>query len=180
MTVNALQKLFKSCSLHRSKHKCGGYPYEYGELLTTLVLTYKPDRILEIGTGLGYTTVCLYKGNTASSIDTLDQDGKHLVQARKNWRKYSPDGKISVFEGKAEQILPTLTPFYDLIFFDAYAPSMKFLIHFNRLLKIGGLLITANLFVKDNSGGKYLRNIKKEGLWQTGVFADTAISVKLR
>ncbi len=56
---------------------------------------------------------------------------------------------------------------------------MKFLSEFERLLPIGGLLITANMFLRDKTGGKYMRALQKTKHWQTAVFSDTAVSVKL-
>ena len=68
---------------------------------------------------------------------------------------------------------------YDFIFFDAYTPQMKMLLEFERLLKSGGVLVTANLFLRDPMGGKYLEKLNDENEWITGVFADTAISTKV-
>jgi predicted O-methyltransferase YrrM len=101
-----------------------------------------------------------------------------LEFAQSYWEKFSVKDRITAYHGKAEAILPTLSGPYDFIFFDGYAPSLKFLVHFDRLLKIDGLLVTANLFVKDPKGGKYLRALNRPHKWQTAVFADTAISLK--
>jgi hypothetical protein len=51
-------------------------------------------------------------------------------------------------------------------------------LHFEKLLRKGGLLISANLFLKDAQGGRYVRHLMQEKKWTTGVFEDTAISVK--
>lgn len=61
-----------------------------------------------------------------------------------------------------------------------YVPQMKLLLQFERLLKARRLLITANLFLRDSKGGTYLKSLKNEKKWVTGVFADTAISTKLK
>lgn len=179
MYQTILETIFDNASTHRKDHQCGGYPYEHGYVLSALVASTLPERILEFGTGLGYTTACLALGNREATIDTIDQDDSHITMAKNNWEKLDIQHQIHTYHGKAEAILPELSGIYDLIFFDGYAPSLKFLVHFERLLKKRGLLVTANLFVKDPKGGKYLCALQNSKKWQTGIFADTAISAKL-
>lgn len=173
-----LQTIFDESAQHRAEHKCGGYPYEYGHILTALVAATNAKRILEFGTGLGYTALCLALGNDEAQVDTIERDEGHLEIAQNNWELFDLTDRITPHFGKAEVIIPALEEQYDLIFFDGYAPSLKFLVHYDRLLKINGTLVTANLFVKDPKGGKYLRALHRYKKWHTGVFADTAISVK--
>lgn len=178
-TEDLLHEIFEKSAIHRSEHKCGGYPYQHGDVLTALVSATKSKKILELGTGLGYTAACLAFGNVVNVVDTIDQDKSHLDTALDNWKSLNIEKQIKTYHGKAEAILPELNAQYDFIFFDGYAPSVKFLIHFERLLKINGTLVTANLYVKDPKGGKYVRALKDRKKWQTGFFADTAISVKI-
>lgn len=175
-----LPTVFETCQKHRQEHQCGGYPYEYGDVLSSLVAATKPQKILEVGTGLGYTAVCMMSGFGQAFIDTIDQDAEHSLLAKRQWQAAGIEKQITQHIDKAEAVLPTLSGPYDFIFFDAYAPSMKFMIQYERLLKKGGVLMTANLFVKDESGGKYVRELKRKWKWRSGFFADTAISVKLR
>lgn len=178
MQQDILDSIFQTALVHRADHLCGGYPYEHGDVLSVLAAATQSKRILEFGTGLGYTAACLALGNRAAIIDTIDQDDSHIVLATRHWETLGIQSQIIPYHGKAEAILPDLSPEYDLIFFDGYAPSLKFLIHFERLLKTGGLLVTANLFVKDPKGGRYMRALKNTKKWQSGFFADTAISIK--
>lgn len=180
MKITQLQKLFEFCHNHREEHQCGGYPYEHGDVLTSLVAAVKPKRVLEVGTGLGYTTACIVHGFSEAIIDTIDQDPFHSQLALDNWEELGITSRITQHIDKAEAVLLTLHAPYDVIFFDGYAPSMKFMIQYEKLLKKGGVLMTANLFVKVETGGKYVRELKREWKWQSGFFADTAISIKLR
>lgn len=179
MLPKVLQQLFESTKYHREKHECGGYPYEHGDVLMTLVAALRPKRVLEIGTALGFTTVCLALGCADTKIETIDQDPSHLEKAKENFTEFGITDRIMIHSGKAEGILATLSPEFDLIFFDAYVPSMKFLTQFERLLKRNGVLITANMFLRDATGGKYMRALSKPNYYKTGVFADTTISVRL-
>jgi len=185
MTQKSLQELFQKTADHKITHACGGHPYEYGSVLTALIAATGAQSILEVGTALGYSTICLAEGNPHALIDTIDQDAEHLDMAQKNWQDFQIDKQITAFPDKAEAVLRTLKKSYDFIFFDAYAPQIFMLDHFERLLQKNGVLVTANLYLKDPNGGKYVRRLKNEmktpfvALWSTGFFADTAISVKL-
>lgn len=175
---NLLETLFERSIQHQEEHHCGGHPYQHGDLLRLFVSLIKAKRVLELGTGLGYTAICLTEGLSTTQVDTIDRDELHLELAQKNWEDFSLRDCINPLFGKAEEVLPTLRPEYDLIFFDGYTPSMKFLLQFERLLKKDGLLITANMFLRDETGGKYMRELQRTNRWQTAVFADTAVSVK--
>jgi predicted O-methyltransferase YrrM len=174
-----LQQLFQKTFDHRITHACGGHPYEHGSVLTALVAATRATKILEVGTALGYTTACLAYGNTAAQITTIDQDAEHLKIAQENWKDLKIENRIQIFADKAEAVLPTLSEQYNFIFFDAYAPQVFMLNHFKRLLKKGGVLVTANLYLKDKTGGKYVRELNNSIRWKTGFFADSSLSVKL-
>lgn len=178
MKNNSLEMVFDDLQKHQKEHACGGHPYQHADMLRLFVSLTKPKRVLELGTGLGYSAICLAQGSDVTYVDTIDRDALHLDLAQKNWEDFDFNDRINPLFGKAEEVLPRLKPEYDLIFFDGYTPSMKFLLQFERLLKKDGLLITANMFLRDKTGGKYMRSLHKTNRWTTAVFADTAVSVK--
>lgn len=175
----SLSQLFDDILVHRAEHGCGAYPYEQSEMLGLILKKHNAKRILELGIGLGYSSICMLQNNKDAILETIDQDDTHIAFAKENWKKFGVAEQSTSLYGKAEDVLKKLSSQYDAIFFDGYAPSMKFLMQFERLLKKGGLLITANLFLRDITGGKYVRALKKEYKWQTLISGETAISVKL-
>jgi len=179
MINDNIKHLFEMTAEHRKKHECGGYPYEHADMLSLLINVSNAKLILELGTALGYTASVMASSREDVHIDTIDQDASHLEVANKNWKDLKLTAQITSHEGKAEAILPELPGTYDLIFFDGHTPSMKFLMQFERLLKKGGLLVTANMFLRDKTGGKYMRALQKPKKWQVGVFADTTVALKL-
>jgi predicted O-methyltransferase YrrM len=179
MHTTILDTILADALIHRQEHRCGGYPYLHASVLSALVHANNAKQVLELGTGIGYTAGFIATFNPDIHIYTIDQDETHLNLAKMYWEKLQITNQITTYMGKAEGILPTLEGPYDFIFFDGYAPSVKFLTEFSRLLKKGGVLMTANLFVKDPKGGKYLRALNRTRWWHTGVFEDTAVSVKL-
>ena len=176
--IKPLATYFIEASEHKIAHQCGGVPYGNGDMLQLLTTLTQPKKILELGTGTGYSTACFVLAQNNVLIDTIDQDQEHIDIAKRHWLELGVAKSITTYCDKAEAILPELDGIYDIIFFDGYDPSLKFLLHFEKLLRKGGLLISANLFLKDAQGGRYVRHLMEEKKWITGVFEDTAISVK--
>jgi predicted O-methyltransferase YrrM len=179
MQKKELIELFNLSLQHRAEHECGGYPYQHADVLALLLKISNAKKVLELGTGIGYSAAVMAGVSNDIHIDTIDQDDGHMEQAKKNWQKFGLSDRITPHVGKAEAILPELIGPYDLIFFDGHTPSMKFLIQFERLLKKGGILVTANMFLRDKNGGKYMRALQKIHRWQLATFSDTTIAVKL-
>lgn len=175
---NILKNLYQSALLHREIHDCGAVPYQNGDLLINLVKKHRAKRILEIGTGVGYSTACLAAGNKNSIVETIDKDAIHIMFAKENCQNLSLSKRVIFYQAKAEDVFPKLKEEFDLIFYDGYAPQRKFVAQFERLLKKGGITITANLFLSVASGGKYLKLLKTEK-WNTAIIDDNAISIKL-
>lgn len=171
-------EIFQACLEHRASHACGAYPYASGEVLALLSKTIEAKNILEIGTGLGYSALCLLAQSQESRIITIDQDESHVAFAKKYWQEQKVLNRIISYIEKAEDVLARLDEQFDLIFFDGYVPQMKMLLKFEKLIREDGLLITANLFLRDDKGGRYLNRLQDKRYWETGIFSDTAISVR--
>jgi predicted O-methyltransferase YrrM len=171
----------KATNQHRAGHGCGAYPYDNGPLLGVLAGAVVARRILELGTALGYTALSFAQGAPNSTVDSVERDPQHVQLARDNIAAAGLDHRITVHEGDFASVLPTLDPGYDVAFFDGGTPVTGLHTGLRKLLRTGGLLITANL----NHGGtadtvaKALFDGKS---WRSALIDDdgeTAISVKL-
>jgi predicted O-methyltransferase YrrM len=134
---------------HRETHGegCTVYPTSSGPLLTVLAATVGAKRILEVGCGLGYSTLCLAHGSGAS-VETIERDTDHVRLAEAEITRAGYRDRIRVIHGDAADILPQLTGPYDLIFSDLDPEEMPTALnHFLRLLRPRGLLVSANLFL---------------------------------
>jgi predicted O-methyltransferase YrrM len=166
---------------HRSKHGCSAWPYDNGPLLSALAATADAKRILELGCALGYTSLSFAHGAPKARVDTIERDPEHVRLARANIANARMEKRITVHEGDFAKVLPTLDPGYDVAFFDGGTPVPALHKSLHKLLKTGGLLITANL----NHGGT--ADAVCEALfdgksWQSALVdedGETAISVKL-
>ena len=112
-----------------------------------LLAVNKPKRILEVGTAIGFSSIFLYTYNPVESmVTTIENYEKRIPIARKNFERAGLEGQITLLEGDAAQILPTLEQPYDFIFMDAAKGQyLSFLPEVTRLLKPGGLLVSDNV-----------------------------------
>lgn len=166
---------------HRAKHGCGAYPYDNGPLLGVIAAAAGAERILELGCALGYTALSFAHGAPKARIDTIERDPEHVRLARENIAAAEMQGRITVHEGSFADVLPTLAAGYDVAFFDGQTPQPALHEALRRLLRRGGILVTANL----NHGGTAVavrEALFDDRTWKTALVDDdgeTAVSVKL-
>lgn len=135
---------------HREQHGCYDvYPFANGPLLGTLAAATRPKRLLEVGCGLGYSGLWLAFGAGPRGIlETIDCNEDHTKIAREHFVSEKLGRRIKILLGRAGAVLRTLKGRYDLIYFDTDpAESLIALEQSERLLRHGGLLISANLFL---------------------------------
>jgi predicted O-methyltransferase YrrM len=141
--------VYAESEVHRVQHgpECTVYPTGSGPLLGVLAAALNPGRILELGTGLGYSTLWL-AASGAAQVDTVEEDGEHASIARATFSRYTAGAQITVLEGRGSTVLATLDSVYDLAFVDSdpldYPACFEELV---RVLRPGGLLTSSNLFL---------------------------------
>lgn len=118
-----------------------------GRLLATFSRMIQPRRILEIGTFMGYSALCLAEGLTEDGkIITLDINEETNQIAKSFWAKSGLSEKIEARLGSALEIIPALAETFDLVFIDADKPNYSnyYDAVFGKL-KIGGIIIADNV-----------------------------------
>jgi predicted O-methyltransferase YrrM len=134
---------------HRESHGagCSVYPTSSGPLLSVLAAAVAAERILEVGCGLGYSALCLAHGS-GGVVETIERDTEHARLAEQTILREGYGDRIRVLRGRGADVLPGLNEPYDLIFSDGDPEELpQDLDHFLRLLRSGGLLLSANLFL---------------------------------
>ncbi len=118
-----------------------------GRLLSMFSRMIAPRRILEIGTFMGYSALCLAEGLTADGkIITLDIDEETNRTAQEFWAKTEYQGKIESVLGNASEIISTLDEIFDLVFIDADKPA--YASYYDAVfpkLRVGGVIIADNV-----------------------------------
>ncbi len=174
-----LKKLFDLAVDHRNQHDCSAYPYEDYIKLFEIVEKSKPAKILEIGTGMGFTAVIMQLANPESLVETIEKDQSHCDTAKKFIYDQGLSGRIIVQNEIAELLLPELNPFYDLIFFDGYQIHYEFLPHYLRLLRKGGILVLGNNHLTSKTSDKFFEEIDNITNWEiVDKFNDTIVLVR--
>jgi caffeoyl-CoA O-methyltransferase len=91
-----------------------------GKFLEMISLLLSPKYILEIGTFLGYSALCLAKGlRPDGELHTLEIDGETAAIAQENFKKSKTENKIILHTGNALELLVALDKPWDLVFIDA-------------------------------------------------------------
>ncbi len=120
---------------------------EMGNLLKVLLQLVQPERILEVGTAVGYSSILMSENMPHDcTITTIENYDKRIPVAKNNFKRAGKEDVITLIEGDALEVLNTLDGPYDFIFMDAakgqyinYLPDIK------RVLRKGGLLISDNI-----------------------------------
>ena len=110
----------------------------------------KPNKILEIGTAVGYSAICFSEYLSENGkIDTIERDIERAEEAKKNIKLMKLENKINLLVGDAIQILPTLKDKYDIVFIDAAKGKYPFFLEQAlRLINNYGVIIADNILYK--------------------------------
>lgn len=128
---------------HRNVHKCGSYPFNHGIFLNQLATKINAHSILEIGTGVGYSALCLAKNNSPY-IKTIDLNIDHFEIARELWKNNKIDHLIDMEIVDSEFFLIQCKLAFDIVFVDAFAPTPSEVEKYVQLIDNRGVLVSTN------------------------------------
>ncbi|MFN6710889.1 O-methyltransferase, partial [Enterococcus faecium] len=123
-------------------------PHETVVFLKFLLGQLQPERILEIGAAIGFSSSVMATtiGENAH-VTTIDRFDVMIEKAKKNYERLGLTDKVTLLEGQAADILPELSGPYDFIFMDsAKSKYIEFLPECLRLLRKGGVLMVDDIF----------------------------------
>ena len=120
---------------------------EMQSFLKVFLAIQKPERILEVGTAVGFSTILMAEyGRPDARITTIENYEKRFPVAEKNFQDSGYKDRITFLKGDAADVLKTLEGPYDLIFMDAAKGQyIHFLPEVLRLLAPGGVVISDNV-----------------------------------
>lgn len=91
-----------------------------GRILSMLAHMIGPSHILEIGTYTGYSALCLAEGlKKDGKLVTIDINEELEPRVRENFKASEYDRQIEFIVGDAQEIIPTLSYTWDMVFIDA-------------------------------------------------------------
>jgi len=133
-------------------------------MLYVLARLTRAQRILEIGTSIGYSTVSMAKAIRGydGKILTIEYEQHIAQQAMKNFERAGVAQNIEVKIGDAREMIPRIREHFDLIFQDVGDKKLYPLLFDDcvRLLKLGGLLLAEDtLFPVMGLDGRGTRSV---------------------
>ena len=120
---------------------------ETQSFLKILISLQRPEKILEIGTGAGFSALlmCAYAPEDCRVV-TIENYEKRIATAKENFRRAGRGEQITLIEGDAQEVLQGLEGPFDFVFMDAAkAQYIHYLPEVLRLLEAGGVLVSDNV-----------------------------------
>lgn len=116
------------------------------QLLVKIVKQSSPNRILEIGTAIGYSTILMAVAMPEKcEIISIEYDADRVKLARDFIAQTEQQNKIQVIHGDAANVIDTLEGYFDLVFIDAAKGQYP-----KYLNKIMNKIIPGTVIIADN------------------------------
>ncbi|MGD1256810.1 O-methyltransferase [Mycobacterium seoulense] len=142
---------------------------QQGKFLSLLAGAIQAQRVLEIGTLGGFSTIWLARGaGPQGRVVTLEYEPRHAEVARANLVRAGVADRVEVIVGAALDTLPTVDggPF-DLVFIDADKENyVEYLQWAVRLARPGALIVADNV-IREGQIIEPQRNAQAEAVRQT-------------
>ena len=136
---------------HQREHGCGlfhaGAPQM--QLVSSLARLVKPTRILDLGSGFGYSTLWLARAlDDAGTVIGVDDDPIHTARATDLIKEQGFGDSIRFVTGRVRNVLDSIAGPFDVVHDDAwFAQRPDHLETMLGLLRPGGLLTMVNWFL---------------------------------
>ena len=142
---------------------------ERGKILVEIVRKINPQRILEVGGLVGYSTILMGRElEKSAKIVSIEIDEDEAEAAKQNIRDAGIKPEVHVLVGDASDLIPKINWQFDLVFLDA--DKHDYLLH---LQLVEGKLHKGSTIVADNAGiaaysmRDYLNYVRKSGKYES-------------
>ena len=135
-----------------------------GEFLSVLVKSTRSQKILEVGTSNGYSTIWLASSLPENGlVTTIEYSLQKFNEAKINFENANLTSKIEQIHGEAKKSLIKLSGQFDIIFLDAdRSLYMSMIIEIEKLLKPGGLIVTDNAISHEHELSEFMGYFKRK------------------
>ncbi|MGA2033720.1 MAG: class I SAM-dependent methyltransferase [Thermoguttaceae bacterium] len=134
-------------------------------LLRILVEASKAKRGLEIGTATGYGAILMGLGfeRNGGELLCIDVDRKMVAIAQDNLKQVRLDHTVTVREGDALAVIPTLRGKFDFVFLDAVKRDyLRYLRAVEPKLKPGALIVADNVIQHRRAMRDFLQAVRHD------------------
>ncbi len=126
---------------------------EIAQYFKVLFKMVKPQRVLEVGTAIGYSASLMALEMQTGHIDTLEQNEVMIEKAKETFDKLRELGttetSICIHQGDARETLNALEGPYDIVFIDAAKGHYQ--VFFDEAIdkvRPGGIIVSDNVLYK--------------------------------
>ena len=140
-----------------------------GRALSEAVRRYRPRRIVEVGTLVGYSSILMGRElEPGAEIVTVEYDGDEAEQAKANIARAELPITVKVLAGDALDILPNLEGLFDMVFLDAAKHQYHdYLQLVEDRIPSGGVVVADNVGYLSSSMRSYLDHVRGSGLYES-------------
>ena len=128
-----------------------GIPVADDETLNFLLLTLaavKPQRVLEIGTAVGLSSVSMLYECPNARLTTMELEEERYLEAKQNFVEFGVADRVNAYMGDAGEILAMMDGEFDFVFLDGpKAQYEKYLFDLKRLMKKGAILFADDVLL---------------------------------
>ncbi|WP_026569864.1 MULTISPECIES: O-methyltransferase [Sediminibacillus] len=121
------------------------------QLLMQLIRIHKPDKILEIGTAIGYSALRMLEAHPAAHITTIERDDQRYQEAINNIEARNQQNQIQAFFGDALEEVERVEKNgpYDLLFIDAAKGQyQRFFEIYSKQLNEDAIIVSDNVLFR--------------------------------
>jgi len=122
------------------------------ELLAGMAAANNAQRILELGTAIGYSAAYLASGaGPEGRVTAVELNPERAAVARRLWSEAGLAERIELHATNALELVPTLRPGYDLIFVDLFWEIGQLELGRQLARDVSALLRPGGVVIADNS-----------------------------
>ena len=139
-------------------------------MLRILVESRNAKRGVEVGTNTGYGAINMGIGfeRTGGRLTTVEINPRTVTAARDHLQKVGLDKVVTVVQGDALKVLPTLEGEFDFVFLDALKPDyLKYVKALEPKLRPGATIVADNVIDYAKQMPDFLEYIQSSPLYDT-------------
>lgn len=159
-----LDPVLDDMSKFAKKNQVPVVSHEVGKFLEIMTLIKDPERVLEIGTAIGFSGIFIARAlKTGGKLTTIDLSEPNIEIAKKNFARAGVENKVEIIFGdaikslvklKGEYLSKMKPKLFDMAFIDAKKEEYRdYLNHTIDLMSHGGIIIIDNLLWHGQTAG---------------------------
>lgn len=183
-----LRTLFLKTKLHQKMYHDGAFPFDYYVLLSEYVKKYNLKYGLEVGTGIGLTSISSTIFNNGFYLETIEKQKRNVGITKRNIYLFdllsklfisensnTVNSRVKIIQSRMFDYLDTLHKGnnldleiikrkYDYIFLDAYVSRLNEVKRLDNYLEVGGIFVVSNIrgdMKKSHAAKQYLFDKEK-------------------